>query len=103
MDPQFRPSCARRLAGIPRERDRGTIVGSESEVRIVTGTDVATKPRKHDTHEKHQGGFFAFSCFRVFRGLSLVGAAIVVSASPASAATKAIRAGRLVDPSAKVT
>jgi imidazolonepropionase-like amidohydrolase len=47
--------------------------------------------------------FSAFSCFRVFRGLSLVGAAIVVSASPASAATKAIRAGRLVDPSGKVT
>ena len=54
----------------------------------------ATKTRKH---EEEQSGF-VLSCFRG----CILGAALFSAAGPAAAATKAIKAGRLVDATGKV-
>ena len=62
----------------------------------MTRTKTATKARKHEKDLRVSG--FVFSCFR---GQLLLVAALLV-ATPAFAATKAIRAGKLLDPSGKL-
>ena len=60
----------------------------------MKNTNGATKSRRH---EENQLGFVP-SCFRAY----LIGAAMLSMAVPAAAATKAIKAGRLVDATGKV-
>ena len=64
-------------------------------------TNTTTKTRKHkETHEEDNVFFFALSCLRG-SGWVLVGL-LPLLASPAFAATTAIRAGKLIDPAGKV-
>src|SRR5439155_23067815 len=81
LDLELRPLRARRLAREARARDRRTVVGSHSEVRVMTRRNATTKARQH---------FFALVCV------------LWLMSGSAFAATKAIRAGKVVDASGKV-
>jgi len=71
----------------------------------MTRTNATTKTRKHETHETHEtrekedGFLFVISWLR---GPGCVLACVLALASPVLAATKAIRAGKAIDPSGKV-
>ena len=69
---------------------------------MMTRTKATTKTRKHEeTHEEDNIFFFVSSWLRG-PGRALAGMLLLLLASPASAATKAIRAGKVVDASGKV-
>jgi imidazolonepropionase-like amidohydrolase len=64
----------------------------------MTRTKATTKTRRHEDGHEEDKIFFVVSCFRGY----LCAAAILSVAASATAATKAIKAGRLVDASGKV-
>ena len=78
-------------------RDRGTVRRSESEVRIMTTTAVTAKTRLK--HAKKNIFLAIFACSSCLRGSVCVLACVLwlSLASNAFAATKAIRAGKVID------
>src|SRR5207245_11609798 len=106
LDPELRSLRPRRRSRATGPRDRGTVRGSESEVRVMSSfhrlSHENTKTRKHEEHLVFERRFL-FRAFVVswFRVLLIVGIMMILTSSP-FAATKAIRAGKLVDSSGKI-